>query len=304
MKDSFDLIVVGAGILGAFAAFHARKRGKSVLLLDAGHTPRGATVRSFGQVVPSGQSLQGWRALGIRSMELYLELAEKLNIQVQRNGSLYVASDSDEQILLTELSEIDRGMGYVSERLTAAQCLERIPWLQSDYAKEGLFYPQEITLYSPNFLPTFLAWLGRNSNVQLLSGKVVIEVESKESVGEVRLASGEPLRVAQVLVCCGHRLHRIGGVEVPADTVRLVRLQMLASKPQPAGIIPGNLMTGLTIRRYDAFRSCTSFARVETPERLQPVVDAGSISLPNSPQQRIDLGRLPRLLRLQSKARH
>lgn len=78
-----------------------------------------------------------------------------------------------------------------------------------------------------------------------------------------------------MLLCCGHRLHRIGGVEVPADTVRLVRLQMLASKPQPAGIIPGNLMTGLTIRRYDAFRSCTSFARVKTPERLQPLVDAG-----------------------------
>ena len=46
MNESFDTIVVGAGITGASTAYHLKKRGQRVLLLDRGEVASGGTGRS------------------------------------------------------------------------------------------------------------------------------------------------------------------------------------------------------------------------------------------------------------------
>jgi glycine/D-amino acid oxidase-like deaminating enzyme len=46
----YDLIVVGAGNLGTFHAYHALQMGKSVLMIEKDSEPMEATVRNFGQV--------------------------------------------------------------------------------------------------------------------------------------------------------------------------------------------------------------------------------------------------------------
>ncbi len=60
MENTYDLIVVGAGALGAFHAYFARRRGLKVLLLEKDAQPREATVRNFGQIIPSGMAEGEW----------------------------------------------------------------------------------------------------------------------------------------------------------------------------------------------------------------------------------------------------
>ena len=52
----YDLIIVGAGILGTAHAYHAANKGLKVLILEKDNFPVGSTVRNFGQVVPSGMA--------------------------------------------------------------------------------------------------------------------------------------------------------------------------------------------------------------------------------------------------------
>ncbi|MEY3412491.1 MAG: hypothetical protein RIQ70_1179, partial [Bacteroidota bacterium] len=52
--------MVGGGIIGTFCAYHALKKGKSVLLLEKDSQPHEASIRNFGQIIPSGQSLDKW----------------------------------------------------------------------------------------------------------------------------------------------------------------------------------------------------------------------------------------------------
>lgn len=59
----YDLIVVGGGVLGTFHAYHALKKNLKVLLIERNSVPQGATVRNFGQVVPSGMDLK-WQNFG------------------------------------------------------------------------------------------------------------------------------------------------------------------------------------------------------------------------------------------------
>ena len=53
--DHFDLVVVGAGILGLATAWRARQRGWKVAVLERHARCIGASVRNFGFVTINGR---------------------------------------------------------------------------------------------------------------------------------------------------------------------------------------------------------------------------------------------------------
>ena len=85
--QNFDLLIVGGGILGTFHAYHALRKGLKVALLEKDGLPVGATVRNFGQVVPSGMNAK-WQPLGRRSLEIYQTIQQQFDISVRQNGSI------------------------------------------------------------------------------------------------------------------------------------------------------------------------------------------------------------------------
>jgi len=121
VSRSFDVIVIGAGVLGAFHALHAAKLGKRVLLTEKDQYPVGATVRNFGQVVPSAMS-SAWFAYGIRGTAIYKEIQDEFDITVRNNGSVYIASDQDELKLIHELKDVMDDRNYGSVLLSTQQC--------------------------------------------------------------------------------------------------------------------------------------------------------------------------------------
>ncbi len=125
----YDLIVVGAGILGTFHAYHAAKAGKKVLLLEKDNYPVGSTVQNFGQAVPSGLAGK-WFDLGRRSLATYKELQQQTDISVRQNGSIYIASDDDEWQLANELYNIHQNQNYTCLLLSQKGVLERYPTLK------------------------------------------------------------------------------------------------------------------------------------------------------------------------------
>ena len=82
MNKHFDLIVIGGGILGTFHAYHALLSGKSVLQLEKDNFPVGATVRNFGQVVPSGMEAE-WFGYGVAGLDIYKSIQQEFDISVQ-----------------------------------------------------------------------------------------------------------------------------------------------------------------------------------------------------------------------------
>src|SRR6056297_1064159 len=98
-SDDIDLLVVGGGVLGAFHAYAAVERGLRVVLLERSAEPRGATVRNFGQVVPSGLN-QVWQPIGRESLRIYRQLQQRCDLSVRQLGSIYIASDEEECCLL------------------------------------------------------------------------------------------------------------------------------------------------------------------------------------------------------------
>ena len=55
MKTSFDVIVVGMGIVGMAHAYTAAKQGLRVLVADVNHHAAGVNVRNLGFITVPGQ---------------------------------------------------------------------------------------------------------------------------------------------------------------------------------------------------------------------------------------------------------
>ncbi|WOX04985.1 TIGR03364 family FAD-dependent oxidoreductase [Microbulbifer pacificus] len=264
----FDLAIVGAGVLGSFAALEALRKGKRVLLLDAGVIARGATVRNFGQLVPSGMALGPWRELGIRSLSIYRQLQPMVGGAIWQQGSTYIASTPEEAMLLEEMHAIDCAHNYRSQLLTPNQCMEKMPALRAEYCHGGLYYPDEMSAESGQLMPRLWSLLSANPALTLRPGTLVRDIRERDGSVEILTSSNESLRADQALICCGHLLNQLYPDITQHDQMKLCKLQMLRSESVPGIRLPGNLLTGLSIRRYEAFHSCPSY-----PVLPQPVLD-------------------------------
>ena len=142
----YDLIVIGAGNLGTFHAYHALLKRKTVLMIEKDAEPIEATVRNFGQIVPSGQALENWFEHGRESLAIYKTIQSKFDITVRQNGTYYFASDDQEMTLLEEMRALLKIRNYPSTLLNRKSCFERFQNLNPDYYKGGIFFPEEISV--------------------------------------------------------------------------------------------------------------------------------------------------------------
>lgn len=266
MKNKkYDIIIVGAGALGTFHAYHALQQGLSVLLLEKNSYPVGATVRNFGQVVPSGMNAK-WQNFGRESLAIYRSIQEKTDISIRNNGTIYIASNDEELQLIEELYQINKSNSYTSELLTKEQCLSKYQGLRSDYCKAGLFFPEEVTVEPLVMINRVRAFLIENYNLDFLSNITVINTEEINKGVEVLTSKGDNFYAEKVLICNGSDFKMLYPEIYNESDLEVAKLQMLQTKPQQNYKLDGSILTGLTIRRYEAFSECPSWNTIKTKE--------------------------------------
>jgi D-hydroxyproline dehydrogenase subunit beta len=260
----FDLVVVGAGILGTSHALQAARLGKRVALLEKDNRPEGATVRNFGQVVPSGLAGR-WQEYGRRSVEIYQEIQQEYDITVRAHGSVYVASDAEEWQIAQEAAELYRDKDMPNELLSAPQTLSRFPYLRDNYVKGSIFLPEDLSVEPDTMVHRLIEYAEQKYGISYWPDTAVLACEPKGDLIEVRTARGVTLQAEQVLVCSGSEF-RILFPELFAQSGLIVsKLQMLQTYPLTHTNLAANVLTGLTLRRYEAFEECPSFASLTVP---------------------------------------
>lgn len=260
-RQKYDLIIVGGGALGTFHAYHALQRGLSVLLVEKDNTPSQATVRNFGQVVPSGQAEQWWE-YGQAGLAIYREIQQKTDITVRENGSVYLASDEGEWQLLNELHQIYQAKGYASVLLDQARCLAKVDRLKASYCIGGLHFAQELTVEPRLMIQKVIGYLIQAHQLAYLPTTLVQHCEVTNGQCEVTTASGQRFHADKVIICSGGEFKVLFPELFAQSGIRLCKLQMMRTVPQPQVQLNGAILTGLTIRRYEAFHACPSYALV------------------------------------------
>lgn len=269
MQAHVDVIVIGAGVLGTFHAYHAAEAGKKVLLLEKDGQPMQATVRNFGQVVPSGMS-QDWFEYGVYATQLYKRIQNEYDIGIRQNGSVYLASDAAEQQLLHELKVRMDARGYEAKLLSTKQCLERWPVLKRNYCKEGLFFPQEVSAEPNVLIHRLLQYcITKFPDLTYRNYTTIKTCEVNHNQVNVVCSDNTVLTANKVIICNGSEFKILFTDLFAQSGIVTSKLQMLRTTPMPALPLEGNILTGLTTRRYESFEECPSFSTLTTPDYLQ-----------------------------------
>ncbi len=269
LSKKYDLIVVGAGVLGTFHTYHAAASGKKVLHIEKDQYPINATVQNFGQVVPSGMPAN-WFQYGVYSTQLYNQIQSQFDISIRKNGSIYIASDDEEQNLIHELKAVMDSRGYEAHLLTQQKCIEKWPALKASYCREGLFFPQEVSAEPSAMIHRLIEYCSTKfPNLTYKPSTTIINCDISGDEVHVVTHRSEVFVADKVIICNGGEfkilfpdLFRDSGIEIS-------KLQMLRTMPLPHVGLEGNILTGLTIRRYESFTECPSFSALKTPEHLK-----------------------------------
>ena len=266
-EKRYDLIIVGAGVFGAFHAFHAVNMGLRVLVLEKNAQPRGASTRNFGQVVPSGMDAT-WQRYGRESLRIYKSLQEQVDLSVRNLGSIYIASDDEEMTLIEELRQINQSNDYPSELWTKQQCLDRYPQLRADYCRGGLFFPEEVSVNPRVMIHRLWKYISQQPGIDIHFQTSVTQLQTTDSGHQVDAvtADGQRFHGDRALICCGADVQLLYPELLHNSDLEIVKLQMLRLAPQTDVQIPGNVLTGLSIRRYESFAECPSWNQIKARE--------------------------------------
>ncbi|WP_231465454.1 TIGR03364 family FAD-dependent oxidoreductase [Pedobacter sp. Leaf132] len=270
MKQKYDLIIIGGGILGTFHAYHALKENKSVLQLEKDNYAVGSTVRNFGQVVPSGME-DKWFEYGRTATNIYKEIQADFDISVRQNGSLYLASDDDEVQLLHELKKHYDGLDYDSSMLSKESTLAKHPALNGQYVKEALFFPQEVSVEPDLMIHRLQRYMSEKfSQYAIIYNTPIVSSEIVGNEVHTQSTKGEQFFSDKVIVCNGYEFKLLFPDLFLSSGIVISKLQMMRTVPMPEVNLEGNILTGLTTRRYESFEHhCPSFNNISTPAHYE-----------------------------------
>src|SRR5512133_2348169 len=119
LSDPFDIIIVGAGIVGAACARECARGGLRVLVLDRGPISGGTTGAGMGHIVVMDDS-EAQFALTSYSRQLWLELRPRLpdDVEYEVCGTLWVAADEEES------AEVRRKQAFYTDRGVKVEVLD------------------------------------------------------------------------------------------------------------------------------------------------------------------------------------
>lgn len=260
----FDLIVVGSGVMGTFHAYHAARLGQRVLLVEKDSKPVQATVRNFGQVVPSGLGGR-WFHYGRRSLEIYEEIQQEYDLTARQNGSVYIASDEEELQLINELYDRRQAADYPCELLTTAQTLAKYPVLKPDYVRGALFFPGEFSVEPDQMIYRLIRYVTDKFGVTCLTNAPVIDCYPTAGGAGITLTDKRSFQARKVIICNGSESRLLFPELFLNSDLVVSKLQMLQTTPMPQVSLPGNILTGLSIRRYESFTECPSYGQLSKP---------------------------------------
>jgi D-hydroxyproline dehydrogenase subunit beta len=181
----YDVVIVGAGIVGAACADELTRRGMRVAVVDRDVIGSGATAAGMGHIVVMDDS-DAQFALTHYSQCLWQALWPELpdDVEYEQCGTIWVAADDEEMAEVARKREYYGKRGVPTEVLDAQQLKALEPNLRDGMAG-GLLVPKDGVLYPP-CAARFLIERAQKLGAKVRLGASVVEIGQ----GRVRLSDG------------------------------------------------------------------------------------------------------------------
>ncbi|WP_188193882.1 NAD(P)/FAD-dependent oxidoreductase [Nonomuraea sp. SYSU D8015] len=188
-----DVIVVGAGVVGAACAYYAARAGLDVTVVDRGPVAGGTTGSGEGNVLVSDKEPGPELELAVLSNRLWRALAEHGGFEFEAKGGLVVAETPEVQRRLAGLA----AKQGVEHAVVPAHALRDYEPHLADGLAGGVYYPQDAQvqpmLAAAALLKHGADRYGRGTLRLRLGAEVTGFTRSGERVTGVRTSRGDVL---------------------------------------------------------------------------------------------------------------
>jgi D-hydroxyproline dehydrogenase subunit beta len=141
-----DVVVIGAGMVGAACAYYCADAGLRVAVLERASVAGGTTSAGEGNILISDKEAGAELDLALLSIRLWRELGDRIGagqLELQPKGGVVVAQTPDAAAGLAALTARQRALGVEVTDVSQAELLELEPNLTRQ-ACSGAWYPQDM----------------------------------------------------------------------------------------------------------------------------------------------------------------
>ncbi|WP_068082567.1 TIGR03364 family FAD-dependent oxidoreductase [Novosphingobium rosa] len=261
MTRTYDLAVVGGGILGLAHAYVAAREGLKVVLIERDGAASGASIRNFGFITVTGQERGTSWQLARRTRDIWADLAPRAAIPIEHEG-LYLTARSSEAVAVIE-AFLNTEMGEGCRLLDAAAFRAASGGMGGADLMGALHSPHEIRVESRFAIPRITAFLAEQMGVTVMTRTAVHEVAPP------RLATSRGVvEVGQVVVCPGDDFNTLYPERIAAYGLTRCRLSMLRLG-NPGVRLPGAIMSDLGLVRYRGYGALPEARALEARLRAE-----------------------------------
>jgi len=145
LPPTADAVIIGAGIVGTFAAYYLAQRGMKVALVEKGRVGAEQSSRNWGWCRQQNRDAREL-PMATKSLELWERFAadsgEKTGFR--RCGLLYLSNDDEELATWARWRDFARTVGVTTQVLSATEATQRAAWTGKPL-KGGVFSPTDGT---------------------------------------------------------------------------------------------------------------------------------------------------------------
>ena len=242
-EKTYDLAIVGAGIVGLAHALAAARLGKTVVVIDRDDAANGASIRNFGFVTVTGQQAGDCWQKAARSREIWTDVAEAANIPIVQRGLIVTERLPESEAVIDAFLQTE--MGAECRRISVKEAAQQAPAIRKNNITGALYSPHEVRVESRTAIPRLAAWLEEEHDVDFLWHTSVSHVETPK----IETSRG-PVHAETAIVCPGDDLTGLFADRIAAYNVTRCKLQMLRVMPETPVQLETAIMSDLGLARY------------------------------------------------------
>lgn len=225
MTQSWDVVIAGAGIVGAACALECAQRGLRTAVVEPRSIGAGATAAGMGHIVVMDDS-PAQLSLTRYSQQLWRALAPQLppSVEFDACGTVWVAADEDEMAEVHRKHLVYAEAGVPTRILDPHALAAAEPHLRRPLAG-GLLVPEDAVLYPP----AAAAWLIKQAvalGATLFSRHSIVSAANQI----VRLSDASELRATYIVNAAGADAPRL----TPGIPIRKRKGHLVVTDRYPA----------------------------------------------------------------------
>lgn len=260
MIIKYDVIVVGAGIVGLALARASALKGLKVAVFEKNEFAVGASIRNFGLIWPIGQPKGVLLDRALKSANIWSEIAQQTKLPIFNNGSLHLATNEIEKKSLEEFYEKNKNEAYKIELISPQKAKELSPYVDVDKVNLALWSKTEMTATSPIAIKGIADYLAEKYSINFFFNSPITEARD----GYV-ISNNCRYYAHKVFICSGQEIESLYPNEIKNQAVTKSKLQMMSAIDNNLNHNLGtSLCAGLTLLHYSSFSDLSTLDELKS----------------------------------------